>query len=96
MYRQKLENLLKREMETKADECFKDFYGRIRKHTDDVRVEKTKKAEPGLSMIMNLSCLVDRDRYSKLGDELDKINRMAGFSVRFTGPWPPYSFVGGA
>jgi vacuolar-type H+-ATPase subunit H len=95
MYRQKLENLLKREMETKADECFKDFYGRIRKHTDDIRVEKTKKAEPGLSMIMNLSCLVDRDRYSELGDELDEINRMAGFSVRFTGPWPPYSFVGG-
>jgi len=96
MYRQKLGNLLKREIETKADECFKDFYSRIRKHTDDVHVEKTKKAEPSLSMIMNLSCLVDRDRYSELGEELDKINRMAGFSVRFTGPWPPYSFVGGA
>ena len=96
MYRQKLGNLIKREMETKADECFKDFYSRIRKYTDDVRVEKTKKAEPGLQMIMNLSCLVYRDRYSELGEELDKINRMRSFAVRFTGPWPPYSFVGAA
>ena len=96
MYRQRLENLIKREMETRADECFKDFYSRIRKHVDDVRVEKTKKAEHGLQMIMNLSCLVCRDRYTKLGEELDKINQMDGFSVRFTGPWPPYSFVGGA
>ena len=96
MYRQRLENLMKHEMETKADECFKDFYGRIRKYTDDVRVEKTKKAEPGLQMIMNLSCLVYRDRYTELGEELGKINRMRGFAVRFTGPWPPYSFVGGA
>jgi len=59
-------------------------------------VEKTKKAEPGLQMIMNLSCLVYRDRYTKLGEELGKINQMRGFAVRFTGPWPPYSFVGGA
>ncbi|MFC2060619.1 GvpL/GvpF family gas vesicle protein [Chloroflexota bacterium] len=24
---------------------------------------------------------------------MEKIDRMDGFSVRFTGPWPPYSFV---
>ena len=96
MYRQRLENLMKHEMKTKADEYLKDFYGRIRKYTDDVRVEKTKKAEPGLSMIMNLSCLVYRDRYTGLGEELDRINQMEGFLIRFTGPWPPYSFVGGA
>lgn len=96
MYRQRLENLIKREMEAKADECFKDFYTRIRKHVDNIRVEKTKTAGQGLQMIMNLSCLVDRARYSELGEELDKISRIAGFSVRFTGPWPPYSFVGTA
>ena len=96
MYRQRLENLIKHEMETKADECFRDFYSRIRKHADDIRVEKTKKAEQGWQMIMNLSCLVYRDRYTELGEELDKTNQMEEFSVRFTGPWPPYSFVGGA
>ena len=96
MYRQRLENLIKREMETKADECFKDFYSRIRKHADDIRVEKTKKAKQDLQMIMNLSCLVYKDKYTELGEELDKINRLEGFSVRFTGPWPPYSFIEGA
>jgi len=96
MYRQRLENLMKHEMETQADECFKDFYGRIRKYTDDVRVEKTKKAESDLQMILNLTCLVFKDKYTELGEELDKINRMKGFTVRFTGPWPPYSFVGSA
>jgi len=24
---------------------------------------------------------------------LEEINNMEGFSVRFSGPWPPYSFV---
>jgi len=93
MYRQKLENLLKGEMEAKADECFKDFYSRTKKHVDDIRVEKTKKADEGSQMIMNLSCLVYVDKYKELGEELDEINKMEGLSVRFTGPWPPYSFV---
>ncbi len=95
MYRQRLENLIQREMQSAADKYFKDFYHRIRIHADDIRVEKTKKAEQGLQMLLNLSCLVDRYRYMLLGAELDKINEMKGFSVRFTGPWPPYSFVGG-
>ena len=96
MYRQKLENLIKKGMETKADECFKDLYLRIRKHAHDVHVEKTKATDPGRQMILNLSCLVHKDKCKELGDELDSINQMKGFSVRFTGPWPPYSFVGSA
>ena len=83
-------------METKADQCFKDFYSRIRKHVDDVRVEKAKQADQGWQMILNLSCLICREAHTELGEELDKINQMDGFSVRFTGPWPPYSFVGDA
>jgi len=94
MYRQKLENALKREMEAKADECFRDFFSRIKKHVCDLRVEKTKKTDDDRQMIMNLSCLVDGDKSTHLGEELEAIDKMEGFSVRFTGPWPPYSFVG--
>ena len=94
IYRQKLETLVRRQMEVRADECFRDFYGRIRRRVDDVRVEKTRASERGLEMILNLSCLISRERSEPLGEELDKINRLEGFSVRFTGPWPPYSFVG--
>lgn len=93
MYKQKLENILKREMEAKADQCFKDFYDRLKKHACDLRVEKTKKTDDDRQMIMSLSCLVYREKSKGLGEELEGIDKMEGFSVRFTGPWPPYSFV---
>jgi hypothetical protein len=44
-------------------------------------------------MLLNLSCLVARDKVDSLGKELEAINNMNGFSVHFSGPWPPYSFV---
>lgn len=90
--KQKLENLLKEEMEKRADLCFKDFYARIKKHVDEIRVEKTKRDEKK-PMLMNISCLVDKQKAKELGEELEKINKEEGFAVRFTGPWPPYSFV---
>ncbi|MFQ5988015.1 MAG: gas vesicle protein GvpL, partial [Dehalococcoidia bacterium] len=93
MYRQRLENALKEEMEKLADKYFKDFYNRIKKHTDDVRVEKTKKVDEDKQMLMNLSCLIPKDNYEGLGEELEEILEREGISVRFTGPWPPYSFV---
>lgn len=95
MHKQKLEGLLRREMETEADRYFKEFYHRIKKHVCDLRVEKTKRSAGQQQMIINLSCLAYRDRSTELGEELERIERMAGFSVRFTGPWPPYSFVSG-
>lgn len=93
MYKQKLESTLKKEIEKRADEYFKDFYNRIKKHVDDIRAEKTKKTEKDKKMLMNLSCLVDKDKCEELGEELEKVNGIEGLSVRFTGPWPPYSFV---
>ncbi len=44
-------------------------------------------------MIMNLSCLVHKDRVVELGKELEKIEMNDGVSVRFSGPWAPFSFV---
>lgn len=94
MYRQKLEELLKKEMENKADRCFQEFHEKIKRHADDLHVEKTKKAEDeNQQMLLNLSCLLPGDQSKNLGEELEKIDAMEGFSVRYTGPWPPYSFV---
>ncbi len=94
MYRQKLEELLKKEMEKKADRCFQEFYEKIKHHADDLHVEKTKKAEDeNQQMLLNLSCLLLGDQSKNLGEELEKIDAKEGFSVRYTGPWPPYSFV---
>jgi len=93
MYKQKLEKLLKQKMEERADECFKEFYARIKEHVDEIVVEKTKRIEEDKQMLMNLSCLVRKDKVEELGEELEGIEGMEGFSVRFTGPWSPYSFV---
>jgi hypothetical protein len=93
MYKEKLEKAVKAEMDKLADEWFKDFYDRIKGHTDDIVVEKTKKMDKDKVMLLNLSCLMARGNVDSLGEELEKIDNMEGFSVRFTGPWPPYSFV---
>ena len=93
MYKQKLEKLLRGRLEKEAERYFKDFYGRIKECADEIRMEKLKKDEEPRQMLMNVSCLADKEDVKVLGDELDKINNMEGFSVRFTGPWPPYSFV---
>lgn len=93
MYKQKLEKAAKAEMERLANDWFKDFYNRIRQYSDDIEVEKVKKAEKDKVMLLNLSCLVSKENVDKLGEELEKIDNMKGFSARFTGPWPPYSFV---
>ena len=93
MYKQKLENLLKKEMEKEADRYFKDFYEQIKRCVDQIKVEKTKKLEEDKQMLLNLSCLIFKGKSKTLGEELEKINHIKGFFVRFTGPWPPYSFV---
>jgi hypothetical protein len=93
MFKQKLERAAKAETEKLAGEWFNDFYSRIKKHTDDIAVEKTKKQNDRKVMLLNLSCLVAREKVDNLGKELEEINNMDGFSVHFSGPWPPYSFV---
>ena len=94
MYRQKLEDLLKKEMEKQADEYFRDFYDRIKPYVEELRIEKTKKADDkNKQMFMNLSCLLRKYDSQRLGEKLERINALKGFSVRYTGPWPPYSFV---
>jgi len=94
MYRQKLEALLRKEIEDRADRYFKEFYEKITPHADDIRVEKTKKTEDeDKQMLLNLSCLLPKEGSKGLGEELEKIDALEGFSVRYTGPWPPYSFV---
>lgn len=88
-YEQKIKNILRKELEKKADQYFKDFYSLIKKYSDEIKVEKLKED----NMLANFSCLVERNKVKELGIELDKINKLEGFSVRFTGPWSPYSFV---
>jgi len=92
MYRQKLENLLKREVEVKAQELFEDLYGRLSRCVNNIHIEKTKEGEEGRPMLANLSCLVSRERHPEFLAELDRMAASEGLSLRLTGPFPPYSF----
>ncbi len=89
LYKQKLEKALKEELEKLADEYFKFFYDKIKKHSDDIKVEKNKNT----LMLVNVSCLVNKEKVCDLGAELEITNNINEFSVRFVGPFPPYSFV---
>lgn len=93
LIQQKLERLLKESLERAADAYFKEFYQKIKCRTEEIRIDKVKRENSGRQMLMNLSCLAPKVDSSELGATLDKIANIAGFFVRFTGPWPPYSFA---
>ena len=94
LMRQKLESLVKKELEKRADLCFRDFFERIKPHVSEIKVEKTKKGEPpSRQMLMNLACLLPQSQSNHLGEVLEDIEKSDGFSVHYTGPWPPYSFA---
>ena len=91
MYKQKLENIVKGELDTLMDAYFKNFYEKIKGTSDEIKVEKVKKADNGMVMMMNLSVLA-RDEKA-LGSVLDEIESEEGIKIHFTGPWQPYSFI---
>jgi len=93
LLQQKAENLMRKDLEREAEKFSREFFLKMNKYADEINVEKTKKSEEGRQMLINLSCLCVRDRVKDLGDELERLNAQDGFFVRFTGPWPPYSFV---
>ncbi|WP_162300542.1 GvpL/GvpF family gas vesicle protein [Anaerosacchariphilus polymeriproducens] len=93
MEKEMLKDLVKERIEEKADEYFKKFYEMIKKYPDDIVIGKVKKVGDNQQMLMNLSCLVHKDKVGPLGEELELIDNYEGITVRFSGPWAPYSFV---
>lgn len=98
MLGQKLERAMKNELASESEKYFDTFYNELIGHLDGAKVENVKKEVPekwkDMRMILNLSCLVQKDKIKSLGDVLGRINKRKGFSVRFTGPWAPFSFAG--
>jgi len=98
LFKKKLEKRIRLEKEVFTNKHAKDLYDQIKKLVDDVKLESTKSEVPekwqGKQMILNLACLAHKDNIQDLGNMLGEVNKGEGFAVRFTGPWPPYSFVG--
>jgi archaellum component FlaC len=98
MLSQKLEKIVRERVRNIEDKYAKEFYNQLKNLADECSVEPTSKPVPekwkNKKLILNLSCLVHKSKVENLGEELGKINKTKKFSVRFTGPWAPFSFVG--
>lgn len=94
MYKKRYEKALKDEIEHKATELFRNFFERIKGCVTGITVEKIKTLEEDKQMLLNVSCLADEGQVETLGNVLEDIGTGEDHPVRFTGPWPPYSFVG--
>lgn len=88
----KIEQELAGELKKKAEQYLHDFYSKIAGTVDEIHVDPVKKVQRG-QMLMNLSVLVTDGKQHLLGKILAEVKGMEGFRVRFTGPWPPYSFA---
>lgn len=93
IYKKKMEQSLKAKLEEKAFNLFKDIYDTLKGMADGIVIEKLKSAPDGFQMLANISCLVSKKDQERLSSLLDEINK-ANYMVKYTGPWPPYSFVG--
>lgn len=93
-YRERIEKALKDEMEAIASAAYRDYSERILGLVSAVCVNRLKGDGSEKQMILNLSVLVLVSDVERLGDELERIASDQAVEVRFTGPWPPYSFVG--
>ncbi len=91
-YRQKIEKILKQELEKKADEYYHTFLTQTKRSVEDIHIASVKK-NGDRDMLMDISVLIRKDRIKELGRDLGRIKKEMGLDVRLTGPWPPYSFV---
>ena len=93
LFQEKLEKELRTLLEKEGLKWTEEFLNKIKSVVSQFKVEKPK--EEG--MILNLSCLTDKEKSelgsATLGEILEEIENMGAFRVRFTGPWPPYSFA---
>lgn len=94
LYQSRFEKTLKEELEYQATRLFRTFFGQLKEVVAEIVVGKIKNGEGEKQILLNVSCLADKNQEKKLGNLLEEINQKEGHSVRFTGPWPPYSFVG--
>ena len=93
LYREKLEKLLKEKREEKKDRFVSELIDTIETTVGKVKREDNRERPGERKTLLNLSCLVDEGEYEELGTVLEDIDDREGFSVRFTGPWAPFSFT---
>ena len=80
-------------LEREADAAFRRHGEMLASLVHDVHVNKPRPVR-GKMMVLNLSLLTDQAGVRRVGDYLEQVSQETDAEVRFTGPWPPYSFAG--
>jgi len=93
----KLDQMLKKRVESKSRLQSEEFLARIREQADRMIVNDRPSWIPedfrNKRLLASYFCLVHNDNLDRLGEILDCINVLPGFGVRFSGPWAPFNFI---
>lgn len=89
-YEQRLERLEQSRRERREEELRE----RLVEHVRDVRLLDKSRGQGGSDEAdVRLAVLARETDEEPLGDVLDDVAAQPGVTVRFTGPWPPYTFT---
>jgi len=82
---------------TEAGRLADQFFSEIKPLTEELKAAGksswTADKYRDKKLLATFCCRVSDEAVKKLGEVLEEINGKEGFSVRFTGPWAPFSFV---
>jgi hypothetical protein len=89
--RMQLGRMVEQALQEKSDAIVRDVYG----HLQDAAIASRSSKTIGDRMIMNAAFLVERDKIPTFDEKVAELGqRYEGkLTFRYTGPWPPYSFV---
>ncbi len=93
----KLEKEIQLEKQLFIDRHARNLYAQIEKLVEEIKLGSINREVhgkwQGKQMVLNVTCLAQQEKIKSLGNTLGHLKN-EGFVVRFTGPWPPYSFAG--
>jgi hypothetical protein len=97
LYQKKLDLKIKEGLLEETARLAKELGAKIEEIADEVKIEKKVSSVPDkykeMMMVATFSCLVRHDGVEALGDLLEVVDREEESSVRFSGPWAPFSFA---
>jgi len=88
----------KRNLSLHKEAEYKTFLlNELRELIDEIKINSTFRTSiedlRDKRLLLNLSCLVHKDNAKELEEKLAEINNKKEFTVKFNGPWAPYSFT---
>ncbi len=95
LFRRKEENMAMKKLMEEVTQHKLNIIEKVEKLITDFQTTKRRNIPEGFEdkvLVVGFSCLADQKEFEGLSNLLDKLKE-EGFIVRFTGPWPPYSFV---